>query len=72
VSEEECYLLEGTKLNIQKAVEDEIVLALPISILCQENCKGLCPKCGINLNKSTCSCDTAKGNAFSVLKNIKF
>ena len=36
--------------------QDDILLELPIRMLCSEDCKGLCPMCGCNLNKETCSC----------------
>ena len=70
--EEDDYAYFGSKLDATKAVYDEIVLSLPGSLLCSEDCKGLCPKCGINLNESQCDCDTTRENAFSVLKNLKF
>ena len=66
------YVYFDSKLDATKAVHDEIVLSLPNSFLCDENCKGLCPKCGVNLNEQQCDCDTSRDNAFSVLKNLKF
>lgn len=68
--DEYCY--SGSKLDATKAVEDEIILSLPTLLLCSENCKGLCPKCGTNLNKSQCDCNLTKDNVFSQLKNLKF
>ncbi|MCM1289267.1 MAG: DUF177 domain-containing protein [Corallococcus sp.] len=66
------YVYSGSKLDATKAVEDEVVLSLPTLLLCSEDCKGLCPKCGTNLNKSECGCNLAKENVFSQLKNLKF
>ena len=66
------YVYLDSKLDATKAVYDEIVLSLPSSFLCSEDCKGLCPKCGVNLNEEQCDCDTSRENAFSVLKNLKF
>ena len=71
-TDEDAYIYSGSKLDVTKAVCDEIVLSLPLSFLCKEDCKGLCHKCGTDLNKQTCSCDTTPDNAFSVLKNLKF
>lgn len=68
--DEYCYC--GSKLDATKAVEDEIILSLPTILLCSEDCKGLCPKCGANLNESECDCDLTKENVFSQLKNLKF
>lgn len=70
--EEDSYIYTDSKLDITKAISDEIVLSLPCSWLCNEDCKGLCPKCGTDLNERQCDCDTSRENAFSVLKNLKF
>ena len=70
--EEDCYIYTDSRLDLAKAICDEIVLSLPTSLLCKDDCKGLCPKCGVNLNEQQCDCDTSRENAFSALKNIKF
>ena len=70
--EEEAYVYTDSRLDATKAICDEIVLSLPSSLLCKQSCKGLCPKCGVNLNEQQCDCDTSRENAFSVLKNLKF
>ena len=70
--EVDAYLYFDSSLDITKAISDEIALSIPTSWLCSEDCKGLCPKCGVNLNEQQCDCDTTRENAFSVLKNIKF
>ena len=66
------YVYSGSKLDATKAVCDEILLSLPSSLLCEQECKGLCPKCGVNLNEQQCDCDTTRENPFSVLKDLKF
>ena len=71
-SDEEAYVYTDSRLDLTKAICDEIVLSLPSSLLCKEDCKGLCPKCGVNLNEQQCDCDTTRENAFSVLKDLKF
>ena len=70
--EEDGYVYSGSKLDVTKAICDEIVLSLPSSFLCKQDCKGLCPKCGPDLNKQQCSCDITRENAFAALKNLKF
>ena len=70
--EEDDYVYFDSKLDVTQAVRDEIVLGLPMSLLCSDDCKGLCPKCGANRNITDCDCDTTKENPFSILKNIKF
>jgi uncharacterized protein len=43
-------------VDIAEDVRQSILLAVPFKNLCKEECKGLCPTCGTNLNESTCSC----------------
>ncbi len=47
------------ELDITDDLRAEILLELPTNILCSEDCKGLCPHCGVNLNESTCNCGEA-------------
>jgi uncharacterized protein len=46
---------QSNVIVLDKDVHDTLVLALPHKNLCREDCKGLCPDCGANLNKETCS-----------------
>lgn len=47
----------NTKLiDISKDIREEILLSYPLKPLCKEDCLGLCPKCGQNLNEKKCSC----------------
>ena len=43
-------------LDLGELMHEQFVLALPMKPLCAEECKGLCPECGTNLNKGTCDC----------------
>lgn len=44
-------------IDLQQLVEEQFYLALPMKPLCRQECKGLCPQCGTNLNVETCDCD---------------
>lgn len=55
-SMEETDQLTGTELNVDSLIYDEILVNWPMKVLCREDCKGICKKCGINLNKKTCDC----------------
>lgn len=46
------------QLDLDELVTMDIVLELPHKHLCSDDCKGLCPKCGHNLNMGDCGCDT--------------
>ena len=48
--------ISENQLDILPSIQQEILLALPLLILCQKDCQGLCPKCGQNLNLKKCSC----------------
>lgn len=42
--------------DLTDIVIDNIILSLPMKFICKEDCKGLCPMCGKNLNYETCNC----------------
>ena len=44
------------KLDLDELIYTETVTNLPMKHLCDENCKGMCPKCGKNLNEGECGC----------------
>ncbi len=50
---------DGQTIDLSDMVWDEVVLAIPAKVLCDEDCAGLCPKCGANLNRETCGCGAA-------------
>lgn len=68
----DLYTFEGSKVDLTDAVQDALLLELPYRFLCSEDCKGLCPNCGVNLNLGTCTCQEGANvtNPFSALKAI--
>ena len=62
----------GDEIDFTDALQEQVILAIPYKPLCNENCKGLCPQCGGNLNHGPCQCreKTAEG-PFAILKNLK-
>ena len=50
----------GYNLNVDELVYSEILVNWPMKTLCQESCKGICKKCGANLNHGSCDCDTVE------------
>lgn len=53
---DDLLLCPDEKLDLDEVVLSNIILDLPMKHLCRENCKGLCPKCGHNLNEGDCGC----------------
>jgi uncharacterized protein len=49
-------LVPDGKVDMVEVVREQILLALPIQVLCREDCKGLCPKCGADRNLIDCKC----------------
>jgi len=48
----------GEIVDLESILREQIILMLPLKPLCDESCKGLCPHCGANLNRETCTCKT--------------
>ena len=67
----DAYLFEGSEVDLTDLVVANIAMNLPMQFLCDEDCKGLCPMCGQNLNLGSCGCDPAlERSAFSALKAL--
>jgi len=47
-------------IDLRTAVRETWLLSVPGYVQCSEDCKGLCPSCGTNLNESTCNCSTTE------------
>lgn len=52
-----CEVKAGDILGIDEDIRQEIILDSPMKVVCNPDCKGLCPNCGQNLNIDTCGCD---------------
>lgn len=59
-------------LNLAEVAWEQFMLALPPNPLCRDDCKGLCGKCGTNLNLGNCECSEREGDPrMAAFKNIK-
>lgn len=62
---------KGEELDVQEIVTEQIILSVPMKPLCSESCKGICPKCGTDLNVGTCACVTKEPDPrLAVLKKL--
>ncbi|MFI3250867.1 MAG: DUF177 domain-containing protein [Eubacteriales bacterium] len=68
---DEIILLDGTTLDIEELATSAFVLALDTKNLCTEDCKGLCPICGTDLNRSACSCSDIGDSPFAALAHLR-
>lgn len=55
--DDSIILVEGDVLDITEIIVNNVISTLPIKKLCNENCKGLCHECGVDLNVHNCNCD---------------
>lgn len=55
--EQEDFML-GNELDVEAFVNSEILINMPVKVLCKPDCKGICKQCGHNLNEGECGCDT--------------
>jgi len=62
---------KGDVLDLQDMLEEQIMLNMQMKPLCDENCKGICPKCGRDLNVDVCHCENKETDSrLEVLKNL--
>ena len=64
----------GNEIDVSDEVRDEILLAIPLQVLCQESCRGLCPVCGGIRNAVPCECEAQQRQAsskFAALGKLK-
>jgi uncharacterized protein len=57
--EADIYLLDprAQDIDLRPAVREQWLLAAPAFVVCREDCKGLCPRCGADLNQGPCHCE---------------
>lgn len=48
---------DGVALDLRPLLAEQLLLALPMKPLCRQDCRGLCPQCGIDLNEQSCDCE---------------
>lgn len=68
------YLPDNRVVDVVPLIEQALLLELPLVPLCADDCKGICPRCGENLNEGPCGCDEAAPDAdgpFAALRNLK-
>lgn len=67
----DVFPFDGDKIDLEPLFREQFVLAIPYAPLCKEDCKGLCPQCGIDRNTGTCSCEKPIDPRLAALKGLK-
>ncbi len=68
--DEWVFPLEGDSADLEDIVRTVFVLNMDSKLLCKEDCKGLCCRCGTNLNEGPCSCQKELDPRFAALKQL--
>ena len=70
-NDENFYMINSNTLELTDFAMEFLELEVPIRYLCSDDCKGLCQKCGKNLNEGECTCPIKEKNpAFKILDNF--
>lgn len=64
--------LKNDRIDLAEALQEQVIVALPMRPLCRRDCKGLCPGCGADLNTEPCTCAGQSGDPrFAILEKLK-
>lgn len=70
---EVCHFYEKpnkTEIDLTEDIREDILILFPMRYKCSEDCKGICPKCGQNLNNKSCSCSQTEEGIWQELDNL--
>lgn len=68
----DSFPIENGQIDLAPMVRESLLLAIPDAPLCRDDCRGLCPVCGADLNVTTCDCDTTiRDDRWSVLDQLR-
>lgn len=71
-AETEIGYYEGEELELEDVLREQVLLAVPIKMVCRAECKGLCPECGQNLNEGSCNCRPSHEDPrWNALRNLR-
>ncbi len=71
-TEAEISYYQGEGLLLEDVLREQVLLSAPLKAICSEDCKGLCPHCGTNLNLTQCSCaEPVEDSRWSALKDLR-
>jgi uncharacterized protein len=67
---DELLLVNELRFNLDELIIEDIFLDLPSKFLCKKDCKGMCYKCGADLNEGSCSCEKEVDPRLAALKQL--
>ncbi|MGH9389102.1 MAG: YceD family protein [Vicinamibacteria bacterium] len=67
----EVTVYSGPEVDLDTLLREQVLLALPVKPLCRPECRGLCPRCGTNLNELQCPCESPRErSSFEALRKL--
>ncbi|OGF62248.1 MAG: hypothetical protein A2Y62_14080 [Candidatus Fischerbacteria bacterium RBG_13_37_8] len=66
----EVSYFDGEIIELHEIIREQILLMVPIKNICTEKCKGLCSKCGVNLNEEECQCEKGSDERWNALRKL--
>jgi uncharacterized protein len=71
--DDDCYVVprRATVLDLTEAVREELILAVPPFVTCRDDCRGLCPRCGADLNAGPCGCQQETDPRWAALTKLR-
>lgn len=60
-----------SRLDLEPYVYENLVVSIPMQLVCSDDCKGLCPTCGANLNRKTCQCGGSVDSRWNKLQELR-
>ena len=71
-AETEIGFYKGEGMMLEDVLKEQVLLAVPLKVVCSEGCKGFCPHCGKNLNSELCNCEVSHSDPrWAALADIK-
>ncbi len=68
---DEILLITGEMIDVDEIITEAIVLDMDFIFLCKDDCRGICPRCGVDLNMTKCSCESdVQDERLAVLRDI--
>jgi uncharacterized protein len=67
----DVFPYDGEIVDLEPLIREHFVLAVPYAPLCRDDCKGLCPQCGVDRNVEACACEPPPDPRFAALKGLK-
>jgi uncharacterized protein len=71
--DDDCYVVprRATVLDLSQAVREELILAVPQFVECRDDCRGLCQRCGADLNAGPCGCQPETDPRWAALTKLR-